>query len=284
VIDRSGASVETTPGHDTGEGPTLTTDLDHQARSTDAQTRRTRVLIGSAALAAVAVPFVLLLVLVEDKWDPLADADQGARDSLHQYALGHPAFVTVMRFVSDSGSSLAWQVALGLVTVWLLWRRLWRLAGFVVVTGTGSSLLNTAVKAAVNRPRPLVDHPLVHLPGASFPSGHAQAAATGYGILLLVFLPVLAPGWRRVAIGFAAFKVVAIAFSRVALAAHFVSDVVAGIILGAAWTAGMAALFSAWRVHRGHPEVQPTQGLAPEQATRLDPTKHDPGPTPSERE
>ena len=127
-------------------------------------------------------------------------------------------------------------------------------------------------------------HRLGHLPGASFPSGHAQAAATGYGILLLVFLPVLAPGWRRVAIGFAAFMVVAIAFSRVALAAHFVSDVVAGIILGAAWTAGMAALFSAWRVHRGHPEVQPTQGLAPEQATRLDPTKHDPEPTPSERE
>lgn len=196
----------------------------------------------------MAVPFVLLLVLVEDKWGPLAEADQGARDSLHQYALEHPLFVAVMRVVSDSGSSLAWQVVLGLVTVWLLSRRLWRLAAFVVVTGIGSSLLNTAVKAAVNRPRPLVEHPLVHLPGASFPSGHAQAAATGYSILLLVFLPAMSHRWRRAAIGFAAFMVVAIAFSRVALAAHFVSDVVAGVILGAAWTAAMTALFSAWRV------------------------------------
>jgi membrane-associated phospholipid phosphatase len=241
-------------------------------------------LLGGAALAAVAVPFVLLLVLVEDRWEPLAEADQGARDALHQYALGHAGFVAVMRFVSDSGSSLAWQVALGLVTLWLLWRRLWRLAIFVVVTGIGSSLLNTAVKAAVNRPRPLVDHPLVHLPGASFPSGHAQSAVTGYGILLLVFLPVMTPRWRRVAIGVAAFMVVAIGFSRVALAAHFVSDVVAGMVLGAAWTAAMTALFSAWRLQRGQPEVEPAEGLAPEQSARLDPTKHPAGPNPQEPE
>ena len=241
-------------------------------------------MLGGAALAAVAVPFVLLLVLVEDKWEPLAEADQGARDSLHQYAVTHAGFVTVMRFFSDSGSSLAWQIALGLVTVWLLWRRLWRLAAFVAVTGTGSSFLNTAVKAAVNRPRPLVNHPLVHLPGASFPSGHAQAAATGYGVLLLVFLPVMAPRWRKVAIGVAAFMVVAICFSRVALAAHFVSDVVAGVILGAAWTAAMTALFSAWRVQRGQPKVQPTQGLAPEHSARLDPTKRPTKPSPRERD
>jgi undecaprenyl-diphosphatase len=250
----------------------VTSDLADSARGADALHRKTRLLLGGAALAAVAVPFVLLMVLVEDKWEPLAEADQGARDKLHQYAVAHAGFVSVMRFFSDSGSSLAWQIALGLVAVWLLWRRLWRLAGFVVVTGTGSSFLNSAVKAAVNRPRPLVDHPLVHLPGASFPSGHAQAAATGYGILLLVFLPVMQRRWRKVAIGVAAFMVVAISFSRVALAAHFVSDVVAGVILGAAWTAAMTALFSAWRVQRGQPKVQPTEGLAPEQAGRIDPT------------
>jgi undecaprenyl-diphosphatase len=266
------------------EGGPLTTDLDPTVRDADARHRKMRLLLGGAALAAVAVPFVLLLVLVEDKWEPLAEADQSARDSLHQYAVGHAGFVTVMRFLSDSGSSLAWQIVLGVVTLWLLWRRLWRLAAFVVVTGIGSSLLNTAVKAAVNRPRPLVSHPLVHLPGASFPSGHAQAAAAGYGVLLLVFLPVIAPRWRKPVIGFAVFMVLAISFSRVALAAHFVSDVVAGMILGAAWTAAMAALFSAWRVQHGQPAVQPTKGLAPEQSARLDPTEHPTRPTRPERD
>lgn len=242
----------------------------------DARTRRTRLLLAGAALAAVAVPFVLLLVLVEDRWAPLAEADENARDALHGYALGHPAFVAVMRVLSDSGSAPAWQVALGLVVLWLLWRRLWRLAAFVAVTGIGSSLLNTAVKAAVNRPRPLVDHPLVHPPGASFPSGHAQAAVTGYAVLLLVFLPVLSPRWRRPAVAVSAVMVLAIGFSRVALAAHFVSDVVAGFVLGAAWTAAMTALFSAWRLQRGRPAVRPGSGLAPEQAARLDPTSSGP--------
>ena len=238
----------------------------------DSRDRRTRLLLGGTAIAAVAVPFVLLLVLVEDKWEPLAEADRSARDTLHQFALSHSMFVAVMRLISNSGSALAWQIVLGVVVAWLLWRRLWRLAAFVVVTGIGSSLLNTAVKAAVNRPRPLVDHPLVHLPGASFPSGHAQAAMTGYAVLVLVFIPVVSPRWRKVVIVAAAVMVLAIGFSRVALAAHYVSDVAAGFILGAAWTAAMAALFSAWRLQRGRPAGNLAGGLAPEQAARLDPT------------
>ena len=224
----------------------------------------------------VAVPFALLLVLVEDKWSPLAGADQGARDDLHRYALTHPGFVAVMRFLSDSGSAHTWVIVLALVVGWLLWRRLWRLALYVAVTGVGSSLLNTAVKAVVHRPRPLVDLALVNEPGASFPSGHAQAAVTGYGIVLLVFLPVVRGYWRRAAITVAVVMVLGIGFSRVALAAHFVSDVLAGFILGAAWLAAMTAMFSAWRVQRGRPAVQPAQGLAPEQAVRLDPTQPDP--------
>lgn len=235
-----------------------------------------RAVLGAGAVILVAVPFALLLVLVEDKWSPLAGADQGARDDLHRYALTHPGFVAVMRFLSDSGSAHTWVIVLALVVGWLLWRRLWRLALYVAVTGVGSSLLNTAVKAVVHRPRPLVDLALVNEPGASFPSGHAQAAVTGYGIVLLVFLPVVRGYWRRAAITVAVVMVLGIGFSRVALAAHFVSDVLAGFILGAAWLAAMTAMFSAWRVQRGRPAVQPAQGLAPEQAVRLDPTQPDP--------
>jgi undecaprenyl-diphosphatase len=55
-----------------------------------------------------------------------------------------------------------------------------------------------------------------------------------------------------------------------------VSDVLGGFILGAAWVAAMTALFSAWRVQRGRPAVQPGSGLAPEQSRRLDPTKDEP--------
>jgi len=224
------------------------------------------------ALALVAVPFALLLLLVEDHWGPLQAADQGARDDLHRYALTRPLFVEAMRVLSDSGSALAWQVVVGVCVVWLLWRRLWRLAIFTAVTVAGSSLLNTVVKTLVHRTRPVVTDPFVHEPGASFPSGHAQAAIVGYGVLLLVFLPVLPVRWRRPVVVVAAVLVVAIGFSRVALAAHYVSDVVGGFVLGAAWLAALTALFSAWRLQRGRAPVAPAEGLAPEDAARLDPT------------
>jgi undecaprenyl-diphosphatase len=185
--------------------------------------------------------------LVTDKWSPLAAADQGARDALHAYGLGQPWFVSAMRTFSDSGSSLAWQIVSVVVALVLLVRRKWRLATFVVVTTAGSSLVNTAVKTLVNRERPLVDQPFVTEPGASFPSGHSQAAVVGYGVLLLLLLPALSRTWRRVVVVAAVFMVVGIGFSRVALAAHFVSDVLAGFALGAVWLGLMTALFRPWR-------------------------------------
>ncbi|HET7800607.1 MAG TPA: phosphatase PAP2 family protein, partial [Humibacillus xanthopallidus] len=196
----------------------------------------------------------------------LASADFAARDQLHQFALVHPAFVVVMRTASDAGSALSWQIVTALVVIWLLWRRFWRLAIFVVVAIAGSSLLNTAVKTLVHRTRPVVSQPFVHEPGASFPSGHAQAAVVGFGVLLLVFLPVLSHLWRRVAVAVAGVMVLLIGFSRVALAAHFVSDVIAGFILAAAWLAAITAVFSAWNVLSGARPVRPTQGLEPTRA------------------
>jgi hypothetical protein len=108
-------------------------------------------------LGILVVPFLLLLLLVTDKWGPLAAADQGARDGLHVLALGSSWFVGAMRTFSDSGSSLAWQVVTVVVALVLLVRRRWRLAALVVVTIARSSLVNSAVKATVNRDRPAVD-------------------------------------------------------------------------------------------------------------------------------
>ncbi len=197
-------------------------------------------------LAVLTVPFLLLLLLVTDKWGPLAAADQGARDALHVFALGQPWFVGVMRTFSDSGSPLAWQIVTVIVTLMLLLRRRWRLAAFTVVTIAASSLLNTAVKHLGDRQRPLVDQPFVNEPGASFPSGHAQAAVVGYGVLLLL-LPALNRTWRRVAVLVAGLMIIGIGFSRVALAAHFVSDVLAGSALGAVWLGLMTTVFRPWR-------------------------------------
>jgi undecaprenyl-diphosphatase len=90
--------------------------------------------------------------------------------------------------------------------------------------------LTTVIKSAVGRARPpIADHALhaaVRLPhGSSFPSGHAATAFAAATTLAL-----LRPSLRRPALGVAS----AVAFSRVYLGVHFLSDVLAGAALGIA--------------------------------------------------
>ena len=67
--------------------------------------------------------------------------------------------------------------------------------------------------------------------------------------------------------------VAAIGFSRAALGVRFVSDVLAGYVLGAAWVASVIAVFNLWRRESGRPAVHPVGGLEPENAGRLDRAK-----------
>jgi undecaprenyl-diphosphatase len=230
-----------------------------------------RAALALVAIALVAVPFSLLLLLVEDRWRPLLRVDDGARDDLHTYAVAHTGFVHAMQAISAAGSAVVYYPLFAGLAAWLLWRRLPRLALFVVVTVVGSALLNGLVKLAVDRARPALPDPVARATGESFPSGHAQAAIVAAGVLLLVFLPALRGAWRPAAVALAVAFVLAVGFSRVALGVHYVSDVLAGYVLGAAWLAAMTALFMAWRQERGWRVHPPARGLEPEHAGRLTP-------------
>jgi membrane-associated phospholipid phosphatase len=207
-----------------------------------------RTRFAAAALVLVAVPFALLLALVQAGWVPLRDADLDAASDLHGYAVTHSAFVTAMRTLSIIGSYRVWTPVFTALAVWLFWRRQPRLALFVAVTAIGSSLLNNLVKRLVDRARPILPQPVSAAHGFGFPSGHAQAAVVGYGILLVIFLPMLHGAVRVVAVCGAVLMIAAIGFSRIALGVHYLSDVLAGYLLGAAWLAAMIAAFDIGRV------------------------------------
>jgi undecaprenyl-diphosphatase len=213
-----------------------------------------RAVLAALALALVAIPFALLLFLVEARWRPLLAIDDGARDDLHAYARRHDEFVTAMKALSTIGSAPVYWVVFGVIVLWLAWRGRRKTAVFVAVTMLGSAALNALVKAAVHRARPVLPEPVAHAGGLSFPSGHAQSAVVAFGLLLLLALPHLRGAWRGAAIGLAAAMVLAIGVSRVALGVHFVSDVLAGYVLGAAWLAAMAAAFDQWRRESGSRE------------------------------
>jgi membrane-associated phospholipid phosphatase len=210
-----------------------------------------RALLAALALALVAVPFGLLLFLVQDRWSPLLEVDDGARDSLHSFAVTHAGVVTAMQTLSTLGSAVVYLPLFALVAVWLLRSGRPRLAIFVVVTTAGSAALNALVKLAVHRARPVLPDPVAHANGLSFPSGHAQSAMVAVCVLGLLALPRLHGAWRAIAVAAGVAWVLAVGFARVSLGVHFVSDVLAGYVLGAAWVAAMTAAFRAWRREQG---------------------------------
>ncbi len=246
----------------------MTTDVD---RMRGGRRFGTHAVLGLAAVALVAIPFSLLILLVTAKSDPLLHLDHDTADSLHSYAVDHPGFTHAMKVVSLIGEPVSWWLLLLPVVAWLLYRRLPRLAAFVVVTMLGSSVLNGVVKASVDRARPHLPDPVATAHGLSFPSGHAQAATVACGILILVFLPVVARS-ARVWLYVSGVAVIAIvSFSRIALGVHYLSDVVGGAVIGSAWVLAMTAAFSAWRREEHKPPVRAREGLEPEQRDRLTP-------------
>jgi membrane-associated phospholipid phosphatase len=123
-------------------------------------------------------------------------------------------------------------LGLGLVS-----RIRWRAFGPLVAV-LGAEVLQHAIKALIQRPRPLVPR-LEHVAGSSFPSGHAtESTAVALALVLLVGRR---PRRERIAAALTAtLLVAAIAASRVYLGVHYPTDVAAGITLGAAWGATAA--------------------------------------------
>lgn len=231
-----------------------------------------RSLAGLLAVVAVGLGFGLLLLLVRLRWGPLLSVDAGARDGLNALVAPHPAVVAVLQQVSALGGRpvMLWLVAV--VVAVLAVRRRYRLAGYLTVTGLGALVLDPSLKTLVGRLRPVVADPVATAPGNSFPSGHALGSAVVYGGLLLVFLPAFAPRWRRVAIAVTALLVLSIGVTRVALGVHYVSDVLAGWLLAAAWLGVTGHAFRLWRRETGRPQPATADGLEPEAAADLRPT------------
>ncbi|MGO4341144.1 phosphatase PAP2 family protein [Pedococcus sp. 2YAF34] len=253
----SDPTTNTRPSHASGPNMPASNASRIPEGGVDRQLAMRATAAGVAVVAGMLVVLPLLLT-VESKWTPLLELDNSARDDLHSYGLAHPSVTSFMTAVSAVSGALGWQVVSVALIAWLLARRRIRAAAFVLVANAGSSLLNTLLKAMVNRHRPVVAHPFVHLPGQSFPSGHAQAAATGFTVALFVLWPWLrSSGMRRASVVVAVVATLVIGYSRVALAAHFVSDVVAGYFVGVMWTVVLAAAFHVWR-----PVIAGAQGRA----------------------
>ncbi|SDN76135.1 phosphatase PAP2 family protein [Geodermatophilus sp. DSM 45219] len=234
-----------------------------------------RALLGWGAVLLGGVPFLLLWLLVQRSWSPLAGLDGEVAAGLNERVSGSPLLVTALRWVTDLGGTGAAVLVMVLATVFLLIRAQRRLAAFVAVSGIGLAVLGPVTKALVDRARPVVGSPVVETPSnASFPSGHSMTAVVVYGALLLLALPAVRRRARPWLVAGTALLVVAVGSTRLALGVHFVSDVLAGWALGAGWLAVTAAAFRGWQHDAGRRTDEPLDPLdvPPAEAPHLAPS------------
>lgn len=158
--------------------------------------------------------------------------------------------------VSGLGSDWVLYSFTALMSVWLLWRRHWRMTLHWLITVAGVAAMTRALKAhtLVARP-PVVDTEVL---GYAFPSGHASLSIAVFGFLAVAVARELRSNWHWVPYSSAVFLVVAISFTQLYLGAHWFSDILGGWSLGLVW---VTLLGIAYRQHPA--EHVPAKRFAP---------------------
>ncbi len=191
----------------------------------------------------------LFLGVLEDvlDQDPLVYAGQAIFHFLQQ--LRTPLGDVIMIGITELGDAAVTLPLAVSVLLYLFWRRSWRDL-FYWSGALGYGLVAVMIiKLMLKIPRPVSLYS-----GAdfySFPSGHATMSTVIYGLLAVYTASSMGSRWRWVVYASAILLIIAIAFSRLYLGAHWLADVTAGLALG---TTGVALISIARQRH------QPTHG------------------------
>jgi membrane protein DedA with SNARE-associated domain/membrane-associated phospholipid phosphatase len=187
----------------------------------------------------------LFLGVLEDvvAKDTLVQVDLAVFHFLQQ--LRTEAIDRVMIVITEMGSVGVLLPLAVTVTLWLGWRRSWHTAAYWIGVAAFGEVLVQLLKFTLGRHRPLDLYTGVEQ--FSFPSGHAVVSTVMLGFLAFLLSRRQTMHTRLIIATLTALYVALVAFSRLYLGAHWLSDVVGGISLGVAWVSILAMVYT----HRG---------------------------------
>lgn len=150
----------------------------------------------------------------------------------------------IMTVITMMGDTLVMTALALAILGWLVWHKAYRAAWAAGIAIVAAKCFELAVKIGIQRARPME----LSYSGASafsFPSGHATMAAVIFGILAVLVSHSMGRWGRAVVYAVCGVLVVAIAYSRVYLGAHWFSDVLAGLVFGVVMMAAFGVAIEA---------------------------------------
>jgi undecaprenyl-diphosphatase len=105
----------------------------------------------------------------------------------------------------------------------------------VAIGWAGSALIFNALSHFIARARPPTQiWIIVNIPG--FPSGHAVAVVTFYGLMAYLLVPKMPSAfWKAVVVALALLIIGFVGFSRIFTGGHYLTDILSGYAVGIAW-------------------------------------------------
>lgn len=169
---------------------------------------------------------------------PITQLDVEVANWLHAHARASDGLRQLMLAVTHVHSTLGILILALVAGIWLYRKghRYWTLA--LVASVPGGQVLNVLLKHTFERARPHFAEPLLELSTYSFPSGHTMGATVLYGFLAC-YAARHARSWTGRVLPFvlALAMVATVAFSRMYLGVHYLSDVLAATVEGCGWLA-----------------------------------------------
>lgn len=169
--------------------------------------------------------------VVDAKW--IVIADQKFTDLL--YSMRSDWLSIIMFSLTQLGEQIAVFAIGGIATLIFLFRkRYWAMVAFWLAMG-GVGLSVRFAKTFISRARPseVAYYEVEHY---SFPSGHATTVIALFGLLAyFIYRHSSDKPSRKYIFWIAAIFIILVGFSRIYLGVHFLSDVLAGFILGFVW-------------------------------------------------
>lgn len=150
------------------------------------------------------------------------------------------AATNIAWFFSTMGNTVGMTVIAVIAIALLSWKtRSYWPGVLIALTAAGSVALTIVLKHVTHRARPAIEQAIAPVPTSyAFPSGHTLNAAAILGVIgYLLFILLRRQFVRIFSICALGACMLAVGWSRIYLGHHWLSDVLAGLLIGCAWAA-----------------------------------------------